>query len=199
MGKLARVAFLGPRGTFSEEALLAEPDLATAELVAVANITEAVRSVSVGEADGAFIPIANSIAGPLAEARAALDAAVNLVVEREVAFEIRLCLIGIEGTGLDSIARVVSFPHAGAQCKAFLAAHLPSARVDSATSTAEAVRLVAEEGSSASAAIGSRRAAEIYGLSVLADAIEDRPGDETRFVLVVRMDIDATGASVYSK
>jgi prephenate dehydratase len=97
-------------------------------------------------------------------------------------------LLGRPGTALDDIRHVVSFPHALAQCRRWMADNIPGAVEVASTSTADAVRQVAEADDPAFAAVANRLAAEIYGLDVLATEIEDHPDNATRFVLVARPD-----------
>ncbi|MDQ1393649.1 MAG: prephenate dehydratase [Acidimicrobiaceae bacterium] len=181
-----RIGFLGPPGTFSEEALLSEPDLAAAEVVPLATFPEVVAAVERGETDLGFLAIENSIEGTV---NTNLDALVfdrNLLIVREVVLVIQQNLLAPPGTRLEDVKRVVSFPHATAQCRRWLQAHVPGVEEVPASSTAEGVRLVGEERPAATAAIGTRLAASLYGLDVLATDIEDHDDNATRFVLVAR-------------
>jgi prephenate dehydratase len=180
----ARIAFLGPPGTFSEEALLGEADLAEGELVPAPTIEEAIDAAERGEVDAAFVPIENSIEGSV---NAALDRLVfdaDLLIQREVVLDVHLDLLARPGTATAAIRRVRSFPVAAAQCRHFLARELPGAEVVAASSTAEAARIVAESGSPGDAAVAPGLTAKLFGLEVLAHAIEDHAGNQTRFVLV---------------
>ncbi|MDQ1416724.1 MAG: prephenate dehydratase [Acidimicrobiaceae bacterium] len=181
-----RIGFLGPPGTFSEEALLSEPDLAAAEVVPLASFPEVVAAVESGQTDLGFLAIENSIEGTV---NTNLDALVfdrNLLIVREVVLVIQQNLLAPPGTRLEDVKRVVSFPHATAQCRRWLHAHVPGVEEVAASSTAEGVRLVGEERPEATAAIGTRLAASLYGLDVLATDIEDHDDNATRFVLVAR-------------
>lgn len=184
VGPPARIAYLGPPGTFTEEALVSEPDLADRELVAVPTIEEAFAAVVQGGVDAAFVPIENSIEGPVNATIDQLAFADDLLVQREVVLAVHLDLMALPGTTPAAIRRVVSFPHATAQCRAYLRAHLPSAEVGATNSTADAARLVAEQRLAQVAAIAPPLAAKLYGLEVLAHAIEDYQDNQTRFVLV---------------
>jgi prephenate dehydratase len=181
-----RIGFLGPPGTFTEEALLTEPDLAAAEVVPMATFPDVVAAVASGETDLGFLAIENSIEGTV---NTNLDALVfdrDLLIVREVVLAIQQNLLAPHGTRLDDVKRVVSFPHATAQCRRWLHANIPGVEEVAATSTAEGVRLVAEERPEATAAIGTRLAASLYGLEMLATDIEDHDDNATRFVLVAR-------------
>jgi prephenate dehydratase len=180
----ARVAYLGPPGTFSEEALLGEADLAAGELVAMPTIEEAIDAAERGEVDAAFVPIENSIEGSVNVTLDRLIFDADLYIQREVVLDVHLDLLARAGTPLPHIERVLSFPVAAAQCRSFLAARLPTASVVAASSTAEAARTVAESGRPGEAAVAPGLTARLYGLEVLAHAIEDHEGNQTRFVLV---------------
>jgi prephenate dehydratase len=178
-----RVAFLGPAGTYSEEALRALAP-AGADEIPHPTVHDAVMAVQEGAADAAVVPIENSLEGSVA---ATLDAlageAGDVCIAAELVHPIRHCLIARERLDPADVERVVSHPHAIAQCARFLRERLPAAERASAASTAEAVRTVAAS-AGPWAAIGGRLAAELYGCAVLADAIDDEPGNLTRFVLL---------------
>ena len=180
------IAFLGPKGTFCEEALRLEPDLRDCQLRSMLTISEAIRAAANGQTDAAFVPIENSIAGPVETTIDALARFENLTIQRDVELTVHLALVGIPRTTLESIERVISFPVAIAECRGYLKEHLPTATIETANSTAGAAQLIAQRRSTRSAAVASSYAADVYGLDVLADSIEDRPGNKTRFVLVVR-------------
>ncbi len=178
------IAYLGPPATFTEEALLAEADLASAELRPVPTIADAFGAVAEGSAAAAFVPIENSIEGPVNATVDQLVFSDGLLVHREVVLDVHLDLMAVAGTSLRSVRKVISFPHATAQCRRYLREHLPHVEVGEASSTAEAARLVAEGGHPDTAAVAAPLAAKLYGLEVLAHAVEDHDGDQTRFVLV---------------
>ncbi len=181
---MERIAFLGPPGTFTEEALLTQPDLAEADLVPMRSMPDVLAAAEAGDVDLGFVPIENSIEGTV---NVSLDALVfqhELLIQREVVLSVRLNLLAPPGTALADVQRVVSFPHAIAQCRGFFARELPQATVVAANSTAEAAREVGESHPAGTAAVGTALAAKLYGLEVLASDIEDHPDNETRFVLV---------------
>ncbi len=181
-----RIGFLGPPGTFSEEALLSEPDLAAAEVVPLPTFPDVVAAVEAGQTDLGFLAIENSIEGTVNTNLDALVFERDLLIVREVVLVIQQNLLAPPGTQLEEIKRVVSFPHATAQCRRWLHAQLPGVEEVAAASTAEGVRMVGEEKPDATAAIGTRLAASLYGLDVLASDIEDHDDNATRFVLVAR-------------
>jgi prephenate dehydratase len=183
---LRRVGFLGPEGTFTEQALLSQPDLASEELVAMATFGEILAAVDSGVIDLGFVGIENSIEGTVTVTMDALALEHDLLIQREVVLGIQLNLLAPPGVGLADIQRVLTFPVAAAQCRTWLARELPGAEVVAANSNAEAARLVAEEADGVSGAVAPALAAKIYGLDVLAADIEDHSENETRFVLVGR-------------
>jgi len=177
-----RVAYLGPEGTNTHEALLAAAGGGAVEAVGLATIYDCAMAVQDGTAERAFVPIENALEGAV---NATLDALAveteDVAIVGEVIHPIHTCLIAAEAIELEAIETVLSHPHANAQCAHFLRARLPRARVLAASSTAEAVRTVAERGGP-TAALGSRLAAELYGCEVLAAGVDDAAGNETRFV-----------------
>ncbi len=177
-----RLGYLGPAGTFSEEAIRAAVGAADAELVPFASIHETVMAVEDREIDRALVPIENSSEGGVS---ATLDAlaldADDVAIVGETVLDIRNCLIARDDVPLDGIAVVVSHPQPLGQCARFLRAELPGAVVRATTSTADAVRTVATT-DEPWAALGPRSAAALYGCRVLRDGIDDDPHNATRFV-----------------
>lgn len=191
LGPPRRIAYLGPPGTFSEEALMSEADLADQQLIAAPTIAEVFAAVVEGDADAAFVPIENSIEGPVNATIDQLAFSQDLLVQREVLLDVHLDLMALPGTALGAIHEVLSFPHASAQCRRYLEANLAMARVGATNSTADAARLVAEGRLAGVAALAPPLAAKLYGLEVLAHAIEDFTGNQTRFVLVAPHEVPA--------
>ena len=179
-----RVGFLGPRGTFTEQALLTQPDLAAADLVPYPTMADVLRATETGEVEVGFVAIENSIEGTVNVTSDTLAFDVDVLIQREVVIPIQQHLMAVPGATLAGIDEVVSIPHATAQARRFLHRELPSVRTRAANSTSEAARLVAEAADPKVAAIGNQLAASIYGLEVLAADIEDHPENETRFVAV---------------
>ena len=180
-----RVGYLGPSGTFAEEALRASAPQAVEE-VPFATVWETVMAVQERAVDQAVVPIENSLEGSVTttlDALAGEGSDVRIVAE--VVRPITHCLIARNGVELDDVSRVLSHPQALAQCARFLHDRLPDARTEVAASTAEAVRSALDSGEPL-AAIGTRLAAELYGGSVLAEGVEDRPDNLTRFVWLAR-------------
>jgi len=189
---MTRVAYLGPPGTFTEEALLAQPDLAEAGLVAMRSMPEVLAATAAGEVDLGFVALENSIEGSVLLVLDRLVFEHELLIQREVVLTIHQNLLAPPGMTLADVRRVVSFPDAMAQCRRFFADSLPEAEIVAANSTAGAVRDVAENRPPGTAAVGASLAAKLYGLDVLVADIEDTPdANQTRFVLVSKAGIPA--------
>jgi prephenate dehydratase len=188
---MTRVAFLGPPGTFTEEALLGQPDLAQFDLVPVAGLLDVLTAAQSGDVDLGFVPIENSIEGTVTATLDNLVFDTELLIQREIVLDVHLDLMAPPGSRTRDIRRVVSFPHASAQCRGFLAKVLPGAEVLAANSTADAARQVSEGGSPGTAALAPALAAKLYGLEVLESDVEDHHDNQTRFVLVARSGIPA--------
>ena len=178
-----RVAYLGPRGTFTEDALLAaagpDPGL---ELAPAPTVYAAIAAVAAGEADRGFVPFENSVEGtvrPTLDTLAFEAEGVRIVGEHDLA--IAQCLIARSDMDPAAVEVVLSHPQGIAQCARFIRERLPSAEVRTVSSTAEAVRAVAES-QEAWGALGARAAADLYGAVVLLDGVEDEADNVTRFV-----------------
>ena len=179
-----RVAFLGPEGTFTEEALLANLPDGGLHPYPYPSIREVLLAVQRGEAPLGLVPIENSLEGSVA---VTLDLLAwgfeDLHIVREVVHPIRHQLIARRPLELDKITKVVSHPHAYGQCRTFLTEHLPKVEHEAANSTADAVRTVSRV-DRPWAAIGTRLAAEMYECAVIRDDIEDSVENQTRFVFL---------------
>jgi prephenate dehydratase len=187
-----RVAFLGPAGTFTEEALRASAP-GPAEEIPYPTVYETVMAVHNREVDRAVVPIENSLEGSV---NATLDTlageADDVRIAREVVLPIRHNLIARPDTAIEHVTRIISHPQAISQCTRFLRDRLPDAERGTVGSTAEAVEQVA--GSSEPwAAIGSAISAELYGCRLLAEGIEDRSDNLTRFVWLAPRDAPQEG------
>jgi len=188
---VTRIGFLGPPGTFTEEALLTQADLAGEELVPMRSMPEVLAAAQTGAVDMGFVAMENSIEGTVNMTLDALIFDTSLLIRREVLLPVSLSLLAPPGTSLADITTVVSIPHATAQCRAWLTANLPAAELAAANSTAEAVRLVGETRPPGTAAVGTALAAKLYGLDVLAADVGDHDDNVTRFVLVAPQGVPA--------
>jgi prephenate dehydratase len=177
-----RIAYFGPEGTFTQEALISATVGQELDLISQPTIYDTVMAVHFGSAQRALVPIENSLEGSV---NATLDALAmeteDVAIVGEVIHPIRHCLIARTALELSEIETVVSHPQATAQCARFIRSRLPGATVLAGSSTAEAVRTVAEH-AGPWAALGNRLAAERYGCQVLRAGVEDVPDNETRFV-----------------
>lgn len=183
-----KVAYLGPAGTFSEEAARAADRAAGAELVPEPTIADAIAAVAAGRADEAIVPIENSIEGSVAQTLDTLADREDVTIVAELVLPVSHLLVAAGPLAEADIRRVVSHPQPLGQCAHWLREHLPAAQLVAAASTADAIRDVTAEPGEPWAAIGTRRAAKLYGGTVLAEAIEDEDGNATRFVWVARAD-----------
>lgn len=179
-----KISYLGPQGTFTEEALRSQADLGKAELIPYPTIAAAIEAVDLGETDCGFVAIENSIEGTVAATIDALIFNHDLFVIREVVLDIHLNLMAKPETKLAQIKKVLSYPHASAQCRLFLQKHLPDAEVIATNSTAEAAKIVAESSDPALGALAPAISAELYKLEILERAIEDFKDNQTRFFLL---------------
>jgi prephenate dehydratase len=180
-----RVGYLGPEGTVSHDALLgAGRDL---EPVPQPTLPEAVLAVRDGTVDRALVPIENALEGSV---NPVLDALVfeteDVVIVGELRHPVHFCLVAARSLELAHVSTVVSHPQASGQCARFLREHLPGVPVVTASSTADAVRRVAEAAEDGIAGVGTRQAAELYGCTILRENVEDRPDNETRFIWLAR-------------
>ena len=177
-----RIGFLGPPGTFCEQALRTLPQADGAELVPCAGSPAVLAAVRSGSVDAGCVPIENTVEGAVP---AVLDGLVDdppLRIVAEAVLPVRFELLGRRGGTLGAVTTVASHPHALAQTRGWVAAHLPDARVLSATSTSEAAALVAR--GEVDAAVSAPLAAQLYGLEALAGDIADTAGAVTRFALL---------------
>jgi prephenate dehydratase len=176
--------FLGPPGTFTQEAALQVVDPSNVELIYYPSVDEVILAVNNGDVQQGMVPIENSVEGTV---NATVDAlgfeTEGLSIHREVILNVRLHLLGRAGTDLSVVKEVYSMPHATAQCRRWLRENIPDAKIVAANSTAEAAGRVAYEKGSA-VAIGPNLAAQLFALEVIARDVTDHPEAETRFVVI---------------
>lgn len=177
------IGYLGPRGTFTQEALEANLASEFDPEIPYATIPEVLLAVQAGQADKGIVPIENSIEGSVNATLDTLAFETDLVIEREVLQPVRHCLIARPGVKREQIAGIVSHPQATAQCRGFLARWFTDVPITAAHSTADAA-LEVSRSEQPLAAIGTELAAKLYGLEILDRDMEDYPGNMTRFVLV---------------
>jgi prephenate dehydratase len=182
----ARYAYLGPQGTFTEAALRQLAAASKAEQIPCRSVGIALDTVREGGADGAVVPIENSVDGVVPVTLDALFNGDPLMITREMHVAVEFALLAKHGTRIEKIRRVATHPAAEGQCRGWVARNLPDAEVVLESSTALAASMVAGGEGGYDAAISAPIAAETYGLATLASHIADRPGAVTRFILVSR-------------
>ena len=183
---MSAYAYLGPAGTFTEAALNQLVKLGDTKL-AFANTTAALDAVRSGAVVGALVPIENSVEGFVARTLDELVIGEPLVIIAETTLPVEFALIAQPGVVLSEITKIATHPHAEAQCRTFIAKHLPHAEVLNSSSTAAAVEEIAQSKDRTRGAIAAKVAADHYGLEVLAENIGDNSGAVTRFVLVTKI------------
>ncbi|GEL16461.1 prephenate dehydratase [Pseudonocardia asaccharolytica] len=179
---MSRLAFLGPHGTFTEQALRSLPESRGAELVPCAGNPAVLAAIREGRADAGCVPIENSVEGAVPPVLDGLVEDPPLVIVREALLAVRFALLVRPGTTVAGIRTVASHPHGIAQTRGWIARTFPDAEILLSTSTSEAAAQVAR--GEIDAAVSAPVAAAQHGLEVFADDIADNPGAVTRFVLV---------------
>lgn len=187
---MTRYAYLGPAGTFSEEALLSL-GIEDCEPFPCTTIDEVFEAVERGQAEGGVVPIENSVEGSVPATLDGLAFDTQLEIQGEIVLDIHHHLVAAPGTELSEVREVFAHPQASGQCRRWIARNLPGRSVVAANSNAEAVQqAVAAPGT---AAIGPDLAARIYGAEVLQRNVEDYAGNQTRFVVIGRGITPRTG------
>ena len=186
-----KLAFLGPEGTYSEQAAVNYG--ADAELVAYPSIPAVASAVDRREVDEGIVPIENSLGGAVTDTLDLLIHDSSLSIKDELVLSIDHCLVVNSGTRLDEIEVVYSHPQALTQCRGFISERLPGVALVASLSTAASVREM-QESEVAAAAIASRRAATLNGAHILAEAIQDDRSNATRFVVLASTDHAPTGS-----
>lgn len=175
------VGYLGPRGTFTEQAAkILMPD---DNLIPYHTFAEALIAVEKGDISSAVVPIENSIEGIVNSTVDSLIFDVDLNIQKLLVLPISQCFIAKKGADLKSIKKIYSHPHAIPQCKKYLSDNYTEADTIAASSTAEAIKFVAETDENV-AGIGNSAAAELYGLEVVKEGIQDTNDNFTMFILV---------------
>ena len=190
MTRSKRIAFLGPEGTFSEQACITFDPCASR--LPFPSIPAAAAAVDSGQADEAIVPIENSLEGAVTDTLDLLIHDSALFIRRELVLPIQHFLVAAPGTKSEDISIIYSHPQALAQCRSFLSRHYPEAELLASMSTAAAVGQMLEQRAGA-AAIANERASAIYGAKVLARGIADNRNNLTRFVLLAPADHPRTG------
>lgn len=190
MSEQTRLAFLGPPGTFGEEAaLLHAPNASLLPFTSHAAVVSAVDS---GMADEGVVPVENSVEGGVNETLDILIHETDLRMRSELVLPINHCLLVAPGTQTADVQVIYSHPQALGQCRRFVERCFPRAQLEAALSTAAAVQELG--GTAGAAAISTRRAAALYGAEILAAGIQDRRSNVTRFVILGHSDAEPTGS-----
>lgn len=192
---MMRTAFLGPRGTFSEDAALLAAGGPGHEdmLIPFSTIPALTAAVETGLADQAVLPIENSIEGAVSATLDVLIHETPLKIKAELVLPVRLFLITVPGATLADIKVVTSHPNPLGQSRRFLERCLPKAEQVAALSTATAVQEVIASGDPSRAAIGTERSAQLFGGQILAHDIQDVRANVTRFIVLAQEDAPPTG------
>ncbi len=186
------IGYLGPRGTFTQEALEAGFSQQFDRLVPYSTVPEVLLAVQSGEVDSGIVPIENSIEGAVSVTLDTLAFETDLLIERELVHPVSHRLLARPGVRREDVAGIVSHPQAAAQCRGFMARWFAGVPVRAANSTAEAA-LAVSESDEPLAAIATELAAGIYGLEVLDRDLEDHAQNVTRFVIVGKRKASPTG------
>ncbi|GAA4577913.1 prephenate dehydratase [Micromonospora coerulea] len=179
-----RFVYLGPEGTFAEQALRSVPAAERGSRTPARSVGEALDSVRAGDADAALVPLENSIGGAVGVTLDEMAEGDPLVITREVILPVEFVLAARPGTGLAQVRTVAAHPQASTQCRGWLRDHLPDATVFDVLSNGAAAAGAA--GGEYDAAICAPIGAARHRLTVLADKVADHPDAVTRFVLVSR-------------
>ncbi len=180
-----RYGYFGPEGTFTHQALLTLP-VRSAPPLPYPTVATALDAVRAGEVAAALVPIENSVEGGVSATLDNLTYGEPLVIVAEVLLGVQFSLYVRPGTALTDVRSVLTHPHAAAQCRDWLAAHVPQATVTEGGSTAAAAAEVADADSQFDAAVCNQTAGELFGLAAVAEGIADNADAVTRFVLVSR-------------
>ena len=183
---MKQIAFLGPRGSFCEAAARSLPDADSVTFVPEPSVLAALDAVRSGAVQQAVVPIENSVEGSVSVTLDELANGQRLVIVDEIVIPVRFALMARPGTTLAQVTKVATHPHAQAQVRGWLAANLPNASVIPAMSTAAAAAALHDDPPHFDAAVAQTVAAEIYGLEILAQDIQDTDDAYTRFVVVQR-------------
>lgn len=189
---MVKVGFLGPKGTFSQQALVAfmgNNNFEGVEFTSIPSILQAVAQNTVGEA---IVPMENSIEGGINATIDMLSAESCLYIKNEFILHVEQNLLSLAGTSINNITRVLSHPQPIGQCSKYINNILGNAVISFTSSTAAAAAEV-RSGVNGLAAIGPKLAGDIYGLEILASGIQDDDNNFTRFVIVSKSDSPRTG------
>lgn len=178
------IGYFGPAGTFTHQALLTLVGDQDVELVPYSSVVSTLDALRHGDVERAFVPIENSVEGGVSATLDNLASGKQLRITAEVLLPVQFSLFARPGTRIEDVRRVITHPHAAAQCRLWLARNLGHASVTESGSTAAAAAEVSDPASKFDGAICARVAGEMYGLAELASRIADNEQAVTRFVEV---------------
>lgn len=189
---MLRIGYLGPKGTFSHEALKKYTGKTPHTAIDFQSIPEILLAVQEGSVDEAIVPIENSIEGAISATLDMIALEVDLLIKAELILLVRDHLLVKKGTDIESIKYIMSHPQPLGQCRKFLTGQMPEVEIRAVYSTAAAAVEVAN-GNGDCAAIGSIAATEAYGLEIAKSDIQDNDNNHTRFVVIGNRDAERTG------
>lgn len=193
MSDLIRIAYLGPPGTFTEQAaVLFAAEHARSDIVPFSSITASAEAVARNEVNVAVVPFENSLAGAVGETHDLIIHQLDLNIRDELVIPIEHCLIVAPQADISEIEVIYSHPQALGQCQRYLNRRFPNARTEATLSTAQAVARAVDLGDH-TAAIAPRRAAQLHDARILEIGIEDDHRNATRFVVLDHQDHEPTG------
>lgn len=187
----ARISYLGPAGTYTEEA--AKFFFSAGDFQPRETVDDAIADVTAGSADYAVIPQENTLGGAVTNYLDALIAEEHVFVVGEILLPISQTLMGVPGAAIDDIQTVCSHAQGIAQSAEWRSEHLPDAVTQEMASTAAAASYVAETGDKTIAAVAAPGAAELYGLTVLAENVQITDANKTRFYVLSSSKLEAEG------
>jgi prephenate dehydratase len=179
-----KIAFQGEPGAYSEAAVMDHFQDDSLKTIPCETFEKVFSSITNRDSDLGFIPIENSLAGSIYQ-NYDLLLKNSLSVVGEHFLRVSHCLIGMPTASLSSITKVISHPQALAQCDSYLH-QFPQAKIEAVYDTAGGVKIVKDVADPTIVAIASKRAAQIYGMQILAENIEDNPANFTRFLIISR-------------
>ncbi len=185
-----RLAYLGPPGTYSEEAALLYD--ADAELVSAASLPAVIDVVHAGDAEEGIVPIENSLEGAVTFTADLLIQENTLKIKSEIVLPIHHCLMAKPGAALDNVEVVYSHPQSLGQCREYIQRRFPNATPMPSMSNSAAVVDMTQSAKPA-VAIAGKRAASLFGVRILEERIEDNHSNATRFIVLSAQDSAPTG------
>ncbi len=195
---MLKVGYLGPEGTFSEEAsAIYQKKIGKAKFIPYSTFHDLLIDADRGRIDEGIAPIENSVEGTIGIVTDTLVNEVDLKIKQEIVIPVQHYLMAKVNVPPGRITEILSYPQVIDQCKHYLRKNLPNAKVRFAFSTADAARQVAEaevmKKLNVPAAIASRSSAKLYGLSIIKSKINDYPHNSTRFVVLAKKDSARSG------